>query len=424
MTSRLPAFLALLLMSTSTLAQSDLTLSDILLRVKDAQAQGNELTVLDVLRNLKTQYADQSKSAQRIAGVSFHFDALVGNYREAMRHFAAASAPRYTEALSADDLAKQFPLTTLRPQPALAALDRLTNGAQIVMLNEAHHVPQHRAFALELLRVLWKNGFRYLAAETLSDLDPGLQERGYPIRSSGYYTAEPVFGDLIRTALRLGYRVIAYEGTSFKNAEERERAQAQNIADRIFKNDPQAKVLIYAGYGHINESGALGGTRTLAQRLPEITGLNPLTIDQTMMREQISEEYEHPIYRHVMARSPINQPTIFVDAANQPWTLQVGLRDVTVFHPRSRYVNGRPTWLALEGHRKPYKLPRKICGAAPRCLVKARLAAESAEATAIDALEVTANTPAPTLMLPRGEFVIDTQDAAGRVVATRSIKLR
>jgi hypothetical protein len=50
-------------------------------------------------------------------------------------------------------------------------------------------------------------------------------------------------------------------------------------------------------------------------------GIDPLTVDQHFMHEQISEEYEQPIYRYLMAHSPVSQPTIFVDADDHPWAL-------------------------------------------------------------------------------------------------------
>src|ERR1700722_12070140 len=144
----------------------------------------------------------------------------------------------------------------MRARPALLVVDSMAANTRIVMINEAHHVPQHRAFAIQLLKHLRKKGFRYFAAETLAMYDHDLQTRGYPTNASGYYTAEPVYGDLVRTALKLGYRVIPYEAAgSFKNAEEREQAQASNLVEAIFKKDVHAKVIIYAGYSHIDEGG-------------------------------------------------------------------------------------------------------------------------------------------------------------------------
>ena len=95
-----------------------------------------------------------------------------------------------------------------------------------------------------------------------------------------------------------------------------------------------------------------------------------------------------------------------------------GRHDVTLFHPRSRPLNGeaggRPDWLRLGGSRGPYRLPKQVCGAAPRCMVRARSAREGADAIPIDQLEVLAERPAAALMLPAGEFIIEVEDPEGK----------
>jgi hypothetical protein len=62
-----------------------------------------------------------------------------------------------------------------------------------------------------LLKGLYQKGFGYFATETLDVGDAGLQARGYPTLRSGAYIAEPMYADLVRTALNLGYRVTPYE---------------------------------------------------------------------------------------------------------------------------------------------------------------------------------------------------------------------
>jgi hypothetical protein len=393
--------------------------NEIVNMTNEAVKRGNALTALGLLREMEMRLAtDRPRDYRIVAELTTHFDATVGNYREALRHFGVAHRGSRPPLKSADE----YPLRDLRPQPALSVLASMADGARVVMINEAHHVPQHRAFMIELLPVLWRKGFRYFAAETLLSADGQLQERGYPTATTGYYTAEPVYGDLIRNALRLGYRVIPYEARS--GTKDRELAQAQNLVDRIFREQAEAKVLIYTGYDHINESGEVAGVPTLARRLTEMLGIDPLTVDQTAMSERVPEEQEHPVYRYLMESSPIGAPTIFVNAEGRPWTGQPGTRDITLFHPRSKYVNGRPTWLALGGARSPYRIPRKICGAEKRCLVKARPSNESADAIPVDQVEVVADQPAPTLMLPAGNFTVEAQDPAARTLKTVKVARR
>jgi hypothetical protein len=399
-----------------------LQLGDVLKMISDTQREGNELTVLDMLRGMEKQLGPSDPQTRvLIAQASVHFDAVVGNYRDALRHFAVSNGGKLADLASADE----FPLQGMRAKPALLVLDSMVGNTQIVMINEAHHVPQHRAFVIQLLPQLRKRGFRYFAAETLAMYDHDLQTRGYPTNASGYYTAEPVYGDLVRSALKLGYRVVPYEAAgSFRNAEEREQAQASNLVEAIFKKDAHAKVLIYAGYSHINEGGQLAGVAPLGKRLRDITGIDPLTIDQTVMSEQFSPEYEQPIYRYLMAHSPIHEPTIFVNGAGKPWTFQPGIRDITLFHPRSVYTNGRPSWLTIGGQRRPYTLPPSVCGTVPRCLVKARLADESEDAVPVDELEIGDDAQQSTLMLPKGAYRLQIQDPLGHSLGTLQIRQR
>jgi hypothetical protein len=102
-------------------------------------------------------------------------------------------------------------LAGLGPEDAVAAITALASHRRVVMIIEAHHAPQHRLMTLLLLQSLKREGYGYFAAETLDKSDDRLQSRGYPTLATGFYTAEPLYGDVVRTALRLGYRVMPYE---------------------------------------------------------------------------------------------------------------------------------------------------------------------------------------------------------------------
>ena len=79
------------------------------------------------------------------------------------------------------------------------------------------------------------------AAETLNVSDGSLQTRGYPTLRTGHYIAEPVYADLVRTALHLGYKVIPYECTDAPPPRQasdptvamniREQGQAKNLKE-------------------------------------------------------------------------------------------------------------------------------------------------------------------------------------------------
>jgi hypothetical protein len=68
------------------------------------------------------------------------------------------------------------------------AVDLITSLAvscHIVLVNEAHHDAHTGQPRLALLPRLRELGFTYFAAETLTDTDNELMQRGYPERKSG-----------------------------------------------------------------------------------------------------------------------------------------------------------------------------------------------------------------------------------------------
>lgn len=385
-------------------------------RVQSARERGNKLTEIDAIRALETEYAAKGPAAQMaIANWMLTVSPEVGNYREALRYADVIQSNQPPEQTNS-----AVGLEGYKPIDAARAIAHVARNARVMMINEAHHVPQHRAFTIELLKTLRKNGFTHFAAETLYEADTKLSERGYPTKQTGYYTAEPVYGDLVRTALKLGYQIVAYE-PPYKDADQRERDQARNLFERALKDNPKAKLLVHAGYSHIDESGMKTGAITMAQRFKELTRIDPFTIDQTAMTERSAEKYEHALYRLAVRRG-LYRSTVFQNAQGQLWSLDKGTHDVTIFHPRSRYASGRPTWLRLGGSRRPYLLPKNICGDATRCLVRARFASESEEAVPVDQLEVITRLPIPALMLPAGQFVIEVQNAEGKQITTRRIR--
>ena len=78
----------------------------------------------------------------------------------------------------------------------------------------------------------------------------------------------------MRTALRLGFTLVPYEAAS-ATQDARESGQARNLVERILRKDPHARVIVHAGYEHINESGLLIGAKPMAVRFREMTASIP-----------------------------------------------------------------------------------------------------------------------------------------------------
>lgn len=378
---------------------------------------GNLLSETVALRALEPAFKQRSPGAAAALALELlRLEAELGNYAAAHRYADLAYG---SEGVVAADARKADDLLDLQQVDALAYIVGAADRERVIMINEAHHVPQHRAFSLALLYALRAKGFRYFAAETLAEADADLNRRGYPIESSGGYSSEPVYGDLVRTALSLGYRVVAYEAAG---ADDRERGQAQNLVRRTVGMDPSAKVFVHAGYAHIAKAGTVAGKATMVRQFTELTGITPFTVDQTVMTEHSKPDYEDFRYRALAAKG-LQRPCILLQPGGAAWTSRPGQYDATVFHPRSRYEHGRPTWLLLNGLRHVYALPADICKDLPDCMVRARFSREASDSVPIDQVEIAGHASPLALLLPSGSFVIESESPAGTMVARIAVDI-
>jgi hypothetical protein len=249
--------------------------------------------------------------------------------------------------------------TSCCPVEAKDYLISNSSTRQIVLINEAHHISSHRAFTMNLLEGFYRLGFRYFCAETFYNSDTLLNKRGYPTLETGTYVADPIFGEMVRKALKLGYKLIPYEAQNYQSVEvmengvpsvekgtsqERYIKMGLNIAS-IFRKDPSAKVLVHAGYFHINKQGLSTG-----YYIKLFTGIEPFSIDQVAMTEKSEPKFENEIYK----LSEVDTPTIFLDAGGKPFVLSSfsSKVDAMIFHPRTIYTDRRPNWINQKGEKE------------------------------------------------------------------------
>ncbi|HEX3766874.1 MAG TPA: hypothetical protein VHT72_00805, partial [Puia sp.] len=234
----------------------------------------------------------------------------------------------------------------------------IASNYKVIMLNEAINKPIHRAFAYSLLDVLYTRGYRYLAMEMLNPMpDHELTKLTY---KTGHFATEPVAGELIRQALDLGFKLIAYQdpqGNSHTPTE-RDSIQALNIAG-ILKNDPEAKIFVYGSYGNIAENSTSPDFIPMGMAFKRMTGIDPLTIDQTDMTEESNFSFGKAFYDAYVEKYPItiaSVPLINDEPVNITGTT---LYDLTIIHPKTTYYFARPTWLALSNRRRPVSVKTK-----------------------------------------------------------------
>ena len=307
------------------------------------------------------------------------YQTYIGDYAGARRLYSIRQLPEKNDAPS--------PLTdaNFTQRPALDAIAELAHGRQAVFFNEAHNVAVTRSLTVELLKRLREDGYDYFAAETLYDTDKNLQKRGYPTSESGFYVEEPIYAEMVRTALKLGFKVVAYDSSGNAEGDAREREQAKALYEQVFKRDPKARLVVNAGYAHIQKDGKYLDGKSMAYYFRKASGIEPLCVEQTMLIEHDVAAHDHPYYRALFNTEKHPQtPVAYVGKDGKPWSLKPGWYDVSVFFPPDTLFRGRPTWLDLNGLRKPYQISADICAKNFPCLVEARYENEGDDAIPAD----------------------------------------
>ena len=416
-----------------------------------------ELAMFRALRQLPNSLARYEYLVKTIPTLS-------GNnqvFAEQFRSFALAELGLYNQAVLSFPLRSDPPVGLVLPDranfkgaDALDVITRLAAGRRIVMINEAHHDAHTRELALALLPRLRALGFTYFAAEALGDHDPGLMRRGYPIKSSGNeYLREPIYGEIVREAIRLGYVIVPYD-TATSATQARETVQAENLYRKVLVKDPAARLFVDAGYAHIDKArGRLGHVDPMAMQLAKLSGLNPLSIDQTEFLETGWNTDDD--YHELIRRFPTRSPEVLINRAKgTPWSAQPSLYDLNVILPpaldvrifgdqalssfsSTKNVNDssrldmdtliapndmqRANWLSLGGQRVRWPISTELCRHQLPCVVGAHYADEPNAAAAADRYAFIQDDSRSTLYLRPGRYRLRAWSVGGRTLSERTI---
>lgn len=268
---------------------------------------------------------------------------------------------------------------------------------RVVIVNESHAVTRHRDTIRLLLEALRPLGFSVYAAETFSNSEDTPDpvnihpERPWVHVMEGYYTSEPVFGNLLRQVKMDGYRLVAYEETPAQAAPDsadratriatRESAQAENIAAILATMDADERLIVHVGYTHVSEVET-GGHLWMAARLKAMTGIDPLTISQTLCSTDEREPF--------LARLPEGEPA--------------GLVDLVLSQPVARFDRSRPQWRRDAGY-LDVPIPQELRDINTPLIVEAFRFGDPFEAVAIDRIYIEPNEDIP-LLLPPGAYTV------------------
>lgn len=375
-------------------------------QLKIAEMKVNELMIQSKTSQDENLANILSSQMQKLGAIQ----TFVGDAFNAMKTFDDwAKLVGQAEVLRMGDLKR---LDESEASDAIDAIIREAKSRQIVILNEAHHIPLHRAFAMRLARELRKIGYQYLACETLD----GAFDDGRLNQSSGYYSQEPMYGNFLRDAANDGWKIVGYEpknnysNLSWKEVLKlRESGQAKNIIAATLSRDSQAKIFIYVGYAHVLKSGNKPSEeKWMAEYLQELTHLDPLSIDQTVFYAHTTDEVGHPLYN--VASRKYGKRQAFVLKSKEPgyqvFSSFNGRTDIQVIHPRYSIdpMTNRYEWLSSLAQLEPVNVPPELLPKQGRRVVYAFRTSESIDAIPVDAVVVESGKPTPKFMLPRGDY--------------------
>lgn len=289
---------------------------------------------------------------------------------------------------------------------------REARGTSIVIINESHYSPRDRHFIGQVITALRPLGFDTYAAETFSH-DTSL-DHAEVLGTDGWYSNEPIYARTLLLARQLGYRFVPYEQTAAQRQADaagsqpndmtgginrREAAQTDNLMTNIFRANPRARVVIHVGYDHARERQAPdqpSGTMWMAERLKAATGIDPLTISQTMCDGSgsgtVVARYRHGTDGARMEGAPV---------------------DLYIGHPKLTFQDGRPAWRQAIGDvRVP--VPQLFLGRQEPVVIEARSSTASPAEVPTDRLLLFPGESLP-LLLPRGRYRVEGFLAGGRI---------
>ena len=370
----------------------------------------------------------QFRSLERVCGsfasyrqMRAQLESFAGNHAQALDYWDS----NYRR--PSDDAVETGPARGVAPEikaaNAIAHILERSSDHQMIMVNERHHVSRDRLLTLSLLRPLYRQGFRYLAVEAVWPGDD-INARGYPTKNSGYYVRDVVFAEMLRHALALGYEIVGYEirGSQKNTADSRSAQarrdywQARNLLDGTLSKDPDAKVLVHCGWAHLQEQPT-SSWEPMAHFVREMAGIDPLTVDQTLLGERSEPDFEH-VLRVEAERQGLAgaNPVVLLSRGGVPMQIGAGI-DLRVLSPRTRFVNGRPGWMNMSGRRRAVTVAVPECRKTA-CIIEARNA-ERADEIAYDRMEAV-RTDSVVLYLP-SEAAIDLLlfDLEGNVIGRR-----
>ena len=332
-------------------------------------------------------------------GLSWYFS-YVGDYAKSLELFANELEPQGLQTKTFKDL------SAYKVVDAKTEIIKEAKQYEFVLINEAHHKPQHRIFTSTLLEGLKKEGFTSLAIESAGKEDTLVNKTKIPDESIGGLTMEPNYANLIRQAVKMGYNLIPYDYESDFSFEKRDSTGANRLVE--YQKKSLGKVLILCGYEHIDES-----QKSLAYWLKTFSGKDVFTVNQTAFTEEKERNLEDPYFQMAIDYFKQNKPFL-LQRKRKPFRPDE-TADLFVFHPRTQYINERPSWLLnYDIPDKRFKVELEDSwrkNVYDLTIIQVFLKEEYNKGIPIDQFLVKPSEPHPLVsFLPQGEFILKVEN--------------
>lgn len=381
------------------------------------KGEGNQLADYAELRKIYGQLAGaEQRQAAQILSMA---DTLYGRYSDAEAHYAEAFP---------NVIRESCPAGAYENKVATTALDKAAEKVDIFLINESHSKIATRALLLQLLPQLRASGYRFLALEALfgegndyeqsyygiRPVDGDLGKRGYPLDDGrfGIYLREPVYGEIIREAHRLGFEFVAYEPGDADSKQQREQGQA-NVLIALAKRNPGQKIVVLAGYSHIWKTEGW-----MAEYLRAGTKARILSVDQVAgLGNSCSGTEASRSQDRATAGATVVMNSDSKMLAGNPDRV-----DVTVYQkPESSRISAS-SWLALSGRRNPVTIDPRECRNRLPCLISAHYVSEPDSAVPADRIAVFDAAETPILFLGAGTYRLSATTGSG-IMVSRMLKV-
>ena len=344
---------------------------------------------------------------------------IIGNYKKALQAWDKTMSKIPSITAQDSSYFKGF-----KPQDAKKYILNRSKVEKIIIINEAHHNSRHRVFTTSLLKGLYKNGYRFLGMEMLTDTL--INKRKFPIQDrEGTFINESQSANLTKEALDIGFTLIKYEYTwvKGKTPNDREIEEAENIA-KVMAQNPNAKFLIHCGWDHLNEGipSTKSWGKAMAARLNDLTGINPFTIDQIPGSEKGDLKFNTP-YIQMMS---IKKPSIMVNRQGVVYNGEIDKKraDCSVIYPVSTYINERPDWLTLNGRRKVFHIPTNSFTEYPVLVLAYRNNEMEHQGIPADVTEIANKDQKVSLILDKGDYRIIVKNKDYKIIQDYKQKIK